>query len=466
MVAALLAAACTGGDGGDGREPARRSPGTTAGSAEAPTSVAVERPRGGTARVAVWELPDVGAATLAGAAVRALVLPQLFVAGPDGSWSPSLAEPGSARLAADQRSASFRIRPGAAWSNGAPITVDDLRRSMDTRFVAAVDGPTAGGVVTVRFTQALPGWRRLWSGADSVSAPGAGIWGGPFVVAGSTPGLDVVLRRNDRWYGRPGPFLDEVRLVLVPDPVTARQLLEREELDVVMPLAMTHRTPQLAKLSGVRVDVGREGGWWTGLVLNPAQVDEGERRALVAAFDRAAFVGALLRGEAAVLDGFAGPADGVWSAVGPGDAGGLRGRELVLTAPLEDPMTALLQRAVQKRVRAAGGTLELRNAESHRVEGWVDRGEYEAAVVVDYDGPEPCWTCRWGGVDAGLAAAADAGDRAAAVRLEERLRDGALLLPLWRPRPLVAWRDGLHGVVANGYGLSAAWNAWEWWRER
>jgi hypothetical protein len=118
---------------------------------------------------------------------------------------------------------------------------------------------------------------------------------------------------------------------------------------------------------------------------------------------------------------------------------------------------------MQKRARAAGGQLELRNAEADRVEGWLARGEYDAAVAVAYDGPSVCWLCRWGGLDEGLARAADGGDRGAVERLEQRLRDDVLLLPLWRPRAVVGARPRVSGVRANGYGLSPAWNAWEWY---
>jgi hypothetical protein len=96
----------------------------------------------------------------------------------------------------------------------------------------------------------------------------------------------------------------------------------------------------------------------------------------------------------------------------------------------------------------------------------VAEGAYQAAVVMQLDGPDPCWTCRWASVDEGLARAADAGDEAAVSALEARLRDDALLLPLWRPVTVVAWRDGLGGVRPNGYAPSAAWNAEEWWRVR
>jgi ABC-type transport system substrate-binding protein len=414
-------------------------------------------------------MPDPAAPTLAGAGVRALVLPQLFVAGANGRWLPSLVEPGSDRGAADGLSASFRLRAGAKWSSGVAVGVEDLRRSADARFVAGVDGPDGAGRVTVRFVRPLPGWRRLWSGVGSVSAPAPGVWGGPFVVAEMTPGLETVLRRNDSWWGAPQPYLDEVRLVLVPDVVMQRQLFERGELDVVAPLATSNRSGQF----GGDAVVGRPSrpsgpsgpsGWDVRLVLNGARLDEGARRALAGAVDRRLFVDSLLAGEASVLDGWAGPEDGTWRSVGVGDVGalgGLQGKTVVLTGEIEEPITPWLQRAVQRAVSGAGGTVELRNAEADRVEGWVAAGDYDAAVVVAYEGPNVCWVCRWPGAE---AESADAGDVAAAAALEGRLRDSAVVLPLWRPAPFVAARPGIEGPSANGFGLTAAWNAWEWHR--
>jgi hypothetical protein len=98
-------------------------------------------------------------------------------------------------------------------------------------------------------------------------------------------------------------------------------------------------------------------------------------------------------------------------------------------------MTALVERSLQKRARAAGGTVELRNAEADRVDRWVASGDYDAALTWVY----------------GDAATATTGD--------------VVPVALWRPVPVVAWRDGaVDGVRASAYGLSAAWNAWEWFR--
>jgi ABC-type oligopeptide transport system substrate-binding subunit len=429
--------------------------------AGASTTSAVAHPRGGTARVGVWQEPDVAAANLGGAAVRALVYPQLFRVQPDGSWVASLVEPGSERLAPDRRSASFRFRRGASWSDGTAITAGDLRRVPEPN-VVAVDGPAPDGRITVRFSEPLPGWRRLWSVTSSVTPPRSGLWGGPFVVAEYTRGLEAVLRRNVRWYGGPRPLLDEVRLVLVPDPVTARQLLGRGELDVVMPPGATVRTDQLRALPDVSVETSAKTGWWVGLSANRGALNGEERRSLFRFVDRSAFVGTLLRGEATVLNGFAGSGDTTWRTLAPA---GAKPPSVDLVGANEEPMATVLSRAMQRAGRAAGGDVALRAARVDQVDEWVATGMYEAAVVSYLDGPEVCWSCRWGSVDAVLAAAADSGDATAARRLERKLRDEALLLPLWRPTAVVAWRDGLHGVRVNGYAASAAWNADEWWRQ-
>jgi ABC-type transport system substrate-binding protein len=421
----------------------------------------VDRRRGGTVRVGVWANPDPASPGLGGAAVRALVHPQLFVAQPDGRWSPSLVAPGSDRTAEDRLSGTFRFREGVVWSDGSPVGVADLQRTMDVRFVSSVEAGAAPGEVVVRFTQPLPGWRRLWSGPDSIAPPAAGVWGGPFSVASMVPGLETVLVRNDAWWGG-GPFLDGVTLVLVPDATTARQLLGRGELDVVMPPAATVRREQLARIAGVSVDAVERGAWSVSLVANPDKLSLEKRRALFATLDRSAFVSTLLRGEATVLDGFAGPEDGAWAGVrGAGDASGLRGSSIDVVGFGEEPMTPLVHRSMQKRARATGGTLELRLAEADRVEGWVGDGAFDAAVVLGVEPLAMCWRCRFG--DLPEVAGADAGDGAAVSALEARLRDEARVLPLWRASTVVAWRaSAVGGVRANGYASSGAWNAWEW----
>lgn len=463
MVALLVAGACTDSDSAD--------PSTSPTTAQRPDPV--ERPEGGSVRVGVWSEPDPEMATFGGAAVRALTRPALFVAQPDGSWRPLVVAPGSVDVAPGGGSVSFRIRRGAHWSDGTPITADDLRRSADGRFVAGIDGPRPDGTITVRFTQPLRGWKRLWSGDDAIPPPAADVHGGPFVVAGRTEGLETVLRPNEGWWGSDvvgGPFLDEVRLVLTPDAVIAGQLLERGELDVLAPLAATHNGPWLDGLDGYDNGAAAESGWWFGLLLNHDRVAAAERAAVAATVPRQDFVRTLLAGEAHVLDGFGPPelygeGAGPWADVDAGHPAGLAGEEIDLIAYREVPMSPLLQRSIQRRARDVGGTFELRNAEAEIVAGWLAERAYGTALVLERDDPWPCWSCRWGHVAPELAARADGGDLEAVGALQRFLRDEVVALPIWRPVHRVAWRDDLGGVSPNGYADSPAWNAWEWWVE-
>lgn len=417
--------------------------------------------------VGVWGEPDAAAATLTGAAVRSLTQPQLFVAGPRG-WQPLLAR--DWRSAADRASAQLRLVSGVRWSDGSPIGAADLRRSADVRFVASVSDAGKGGWITVRFTHrlSLDAQRGLWSGLNIITPPRDGVFGGPFQVAGYTPGLELVLRRRSGWIGG-RPWLDEVRLVVVPAGDVARRLLASGRLDVVMPAAATQRTAKLRAVDKVMVDVARPGGWSVALVANPARVEVGARLAALASVDRRRFVEVLLAGEASLLDGWGPVTPGPWQGRdGIGATAGLGGKTVTVTAANEEPMSGLVLRGMQRQGRAAGGTVELRNIEVARAEAAVAAGDFDVAEVMMWDPPQPCWTCRWGSVDSTLAAAADGGDLQAARALQVAVRDQGLAAPLWRPRTVLAWRTdrGVHGPEANGWALSGAWNAWSWWVER
>jgi len=189
-------------------------------------------PPAGTVRLGVPEEPasldpfDPKSRTLAGQALLSQVLPQLFRVDPAGRELGWLVDDASVQEAADGSSATFSLRPGARWSDGAPIGADDLRFTLDTVGGDAWPGPRAGydhlravdgtgPSVTFRFDGRFPGWRRLFSGADFVLPAhrlsgrdlrvewkqGPDVFGGPFRLGPVTPGLSVMLQRNDSWWG-------------------------------------------------------------------------------------------------------------------------------------------------------------------------------------------------------------------------------------------------------------------------
>ena len=311
--------------------------------------------------------------------MRTLVHPQLFVRQPDGEWAPSLAV---SVEELDGNRVRFQLAEGAAWSNGEPITEDDVLRSVPS---ARADGST----IELEYDALVP-----------LTPPGPGIWGGPWTVAGETPGLELVLVPNPGWWGR-GPFLAELHLVVVPDQVTLLQLYERGELDVVMPNAAIGRRAELEVIAGTRVDVAEKGAWWAGVLSNNSNA--------LAAFDPVTFTGALLKDEAVAGGSVSGDVAAIDQA-------------LDVIVPTDVPLLDVAVRAFRRALQAVDAPLpSIRSATSLQLAPFVSDGDFDVAVLLGF-GEEPP-------------------------------------LVLWRPFTVVAWASHVTGVVVNGYALSSAWNA-------
>ena len=465
----------------------------------------------GTVRLGVPEEPasldpfDPRSRTLAGEAVLGEVLPQLFQVDPAGREVGWLVDDASVQVAPDGKSATFALRSGARWSDGAPITADDLRFTLDTVRGGAWPGPRAGydrltavdGVgasATLRFDGPFPGWRRLFSGADVVLPAhrlagkdlrvewkqGPDVVGGPFRLGPVTPGLSVVLQRNDAWWGGRAKAA-AIEVLVVPDVRTMEQLLGRGDLDVAWPPATSNRIGRFRALPGVGVSVAEPGGTFEALVANTATLPADRRRAYLGLANRDRFVDVVLAGEADRAVSLAGPVPAAaagaatWATAGLEPAGGaLKGIVLTtLVADEEDELSPLLGRVLQQGAAAAAATVELKSDESTKVDAtWLPEGRFDLALLRTVAWPEPCWSCWFAEAAAGrgnvtrakgltlLAAAADA-DPAAVPALETRVRSDGLMLPLWRSRAVLAGR-GVAGLVPNSWSPGPFWSAESW----
>ena len=474
----------------------------------------------GALRLAVPEEPasldpfDRRSRTAAGSAVLGQVLPQLFRVDSGGRAVGWLADDDSIQAAPDASSVTFSLVGGAQWSDGEPITADDLRFTLQTIRGDAWPGPRAGydrltaldghgSAVTFRFDGPFPGWRRLFSGADFVLPAhrlagrdlrvewrdGPDIAGGPFRLGPVTPGLSVLLERNDSWWG-PKARVPAISVVVVPDVRTMEQLLARQEIDVAWPPVTANRIGRFRALEGVEVSVAEPGGALEALVANAAAVPVERRLGYLGLANRDRFVDVLLAGEAERAVSLSGPrpavaalspspataAAAVWPAAGldPAAADRLRGAPTAsLVAAEEDQLSGLVGRVLQTGARAGGATVELRSDESTTVDAtWLPDGRFDLALVRTVAWPEPCWVCWFAEDSTGrgnvtrakglttLAAAAER-DPAAAPALEGKVKSDGLMLPLWRPRAVLAGR-GISGLVANSWALGPFWNAESW----
>jgi len=166
---------------------------------------------------------------------------------------------------------TFKLRPGAKFANGEPVTVQDVKASYDRIFgvkavtaaltkMAAVEGPESIRIVdpqTIEFTLAkgnpllfgnMAQYGHGISQEKAVKAhaapddPWATRWlktadagGGPFALERWTPGSEIVLRRNEHYWAGPAR-LKQVVFKIVPEAATRTLLLRQGAVDIATDL--------------------------------------------------------------------------------------------------------------------------------------------------------------------------------------------------------------------------------------
>lgn len=174
-----------------------------------------------------------------------LYSPLLDTVGP-GEFDPRAAEKWEINDAATEF--TFTLRDGITFSDGSPITGKDVAASFE-RTVAAKSPFSANfvnvGVTatddTVTFTPAAPepallskltGVMITPAGATEDSYLDKPVTSGPFTVEKFTPGGDLVMVRNDKYWGDK-PKLDRLTMRSIPEVAARVTALETGELDVI-----------------------------------------------------------------------------------------------------------------------------------------------------------------------------------------------------------------------------------------
>ena len=175
---------------------------------------------------------------------------------------PLLAE--TVETAPDRSWVEFTLNPNARFSNGDPVTVEDVIWSYETlgtqghprflTFWSKVESIEPVGERGVRITfntqdrelAMLAGLRPIlqksqWEGVDFANADGLEmipITSGPYVVESFEPGRNVVLRRDPDYWGADIPFrrgtmnLDEVRIEFFGDETAAFEAFKTGEVTI------------------------------------------------------------------------------------------------------------------------------------------------------------------------------------------------------------------------------------------
>jgi glutathione transport system substrate-binding protein len=260
--------------------------------------------------------------------VVATVYPSVFRVHPDFTVHLDEAFMAGAELTSqDPQTITYRIRPDATWSDGVPITADDLiylwqhsngtNPKLDVVSTAGYDrierviGSADGKTATVVFNKKFAEWRALFAyllPAHHLRRQPGG-WnhgldrnperipsGGPFRIAGFRRGETVTLERNDRFWGAKA-HLDAIVIRLVPDSAAHVDALRNGEADVITPLPRFDLVTQVQRLPGVRSQAGPSLGFeqLTFNLKHPILADLAVRRAIATAIDQQQLLERLVR---------------------------------------------------------------------------------------------------------------------------------------------------------------------------
>jgi len=278
---------------------------------------------GGSVTVAVPYLPvNFNPSTPAGAnritqMVMQQVLPQAFVIDPDFDPTTTGMIDSAELVSVSPETVQYDIDPKATWSDGTPITASDFVYNWHEqtanasslpfsgviegyRSISSVTGSNNGKTVTVVFSTPYSDWESLFS--DLIPAhiaaevgwtkgfagfnPTDVISGGPFEIASVTPGRDLVLQRNPRWWGK-APHLQQIVFRVVAAGTDPWGLLTSGAVDVdeMAPSATVEEQAALADLPSATTLSPLS--WQLCFNLDDPVVGDIEvRRAIVQAMDR------------------------------------------------------------------------------------------------------------------------------------------------------------------------------------
>jgi peptide/nickel transport system substrate-binding protein len=250
--------------------------------------------------------------------IMSLIQDQILTFGDDGSLQPDVA---TSWEAPDPLTYVYTIRTDTMFSDGSPVTAEDVAYSLNLHMDPAVASQEAGlfadvesvtaegDKVTVKLKRPTSIWKYLpasiagyvWK-KDSVSAnlstygtpQTLPVGSGPYMVAEYVFDSHVKLVRNPHYTGEPAKF-DTITFRIIPDDQTRFLAMQAGEIDgtFVVPATALAQWQAVADLTSFSSNI------WRGFTLDmtdPPFDDIHVRKALYQAIDRQAIAVGLLGG--------------------------------------------------------------------------------------------------------------------------------------------------------------------------
>jgi peptide/nickel transport system substrate-binding protein len=405
----------------------------------------------------------------------------------------------------------FHLRDGVRFSDGRPLTAEDVAWTIDSLIDGSLLTSKSGAFshvaraeatdrLTVTIHMKSPDASLLFNLSDGlfgVVPKGSGknfgfapVGSGPFRFVSAEQDKDVTVERNPNYWGS-APKIERVQFAVVPDAVTVALELEKGSVDIASNELTLDLVHALEARPGLKVETG-EGSPVMYLNFNVTHgplADERVRQAIACAIDRQAIVDAVWRGKARLADTLlpaghwaAAPADelahwphDILRAKALLDAAGYRPDQHGVRVRLEmktstDETTRLLAEILQSQLADAGIALTLRSSEFGTFYSDVTAGRFEMYALRWIGSNEDPDIFRYaygsdrfppkGGnrghyanpqVDTLLAAAASTTDeptrRADYVQVQQILAQQLPGIPLWYPNNEVVHTTRIAGIV-------------------
>lgn len=310
----------------------------------------------------------------------------------------------------------FHLRPGVRFHDGRPLTARDVKWTFDSVMSGAVISAKVGTYrtvdridapddATVVFHLKEPDASLLWNVSDEameIVPYGSGkqfntqlVGTGPFKFVSQAQDKDVVLVRNDQYWGAE-PKISRVRFVVVPDTTTRALELQKGSADVALNSLSADMSYALQRDPRVVVQTS-PGTIYAYLAFNlrdPILKDARVRQAIAYAIDRRPIMQYLWRGQVRPANSILPPqqwaydpsapsydydpakARALLDAAGyPAGPGGIRFHLTMKTSTEETTRTMVA--VFQQQLRAVGIALDIRTYEFATFYADVQKGAFQ-----------------------------------------------------------------------------------------
>lgn len=241
-------------------------------------------------------------------------------------------ENGQVKTVGGKMSVSMGIKQEAHWSDGKPITCDDMEFTWKTimndkwqigsrlgwDLIEGIDCPTPKKIV-VRFskpyapylsvvgTAPLPKHDIEGKDFNTYLNAGAPVTSGPFILGYWKRSVEFVLKRNPDYWNKGKndlPYLDSLKYTFIKDTNTMKIQLRTGEVDWINPPPDTSIIDELKTYPRAKYQ-SVPGGYWENFAFNteaPPTNDVNVRKAIAHAINRTQLTDVILRGQTTPLN--------------------------------------------------------------------------------------------------------------------------------------------------------------------